>query len=280
MTEPVTGRAGPIAYELRGRADAGLPLLLIRPLGGSMDLWGSFRDILAEERSIISFDPRGTGASRADPGWISTPGLAEDARDLLDHLRVPRADVFGLSLGGMTATWLAIVAPERVASLCLASTPARGIEVTRAGIGRELRLAACFAHPLVDIESSLVRRILSSRFRTTHPEEVHRIERMLQAHPATRRSLLRHALAGLLHDARSRLGDVRSSTLVLAGELDALLGTKPSRELADGIAGARFEVVVASGHDLTLEQPEVTARTLLDFLAATSPRGEERVGRA
>ncbi len=270
MTEPATGRAGPIAYALHGRAHVGLPLLLIRPLGGSMSLWGRFREILAERRRVISFDFRGTGSSDPEAGWISTGGLARDALGLLDHLQEPRADVFGLSLGGMSATWLALMSPERVGRLCLASTPARGIEVSRAGVARELGLMGCFAHRLVDIEPNLVRRILSREFRASRPAEVRRIEAILHADPASRRSLLRHAFAGLLHDARSQLKSIRATTLVLAGQLDRLLGVEPSRELAAQIPHARFEIVAAAGHDLTLEQPEATASRLLEFLAAGS----------
>lgn len=270
MTDPMTGRAGRLAYELHGRANPGMPILLLRPLGGSMSLWGRFREILAERRQIISFDFRGTGRSDPERAWINTRSLARDALGLLEHLEVPRADVFGLSLGGMTATWLARMAPARVSRLCLASTPARGLEITRAGIARELRLAACFTHPREDVEPTLVRRILSSRFRETRPDEVRRIEAILRADPASRRSLLRHALAGLLHDARRELKGIQAPTLVLAGELDGLLGVEPSRELAAAIPRARFEIVAAAGHDLTLERPEATAARVLSFFEARS----------
>ncbi len=273
MTDHASGRAGPIAYELHGQNHPGLPLLLIRPLGGSMFLWGRFREILAEKRRIISFDLRGSGASSPDSTWMTTRGLAEDGLRLLDHLEVACADVFGISLGGMAATSLALLAPQRIGRLCLASTTARGLEVSRVGLVRELRMASCFAHPLYDVEASLVRRILSAHFRWNCPSEVRRIELTLQAHPASRRSLLRHALAGLLHDVRGQLGDVRATTLVLAGELDDLLGIAPSRELAAGIPHARFATIAAAGHDLTLEQPEATASRVLEFLR---PRESER----
>lgn len=262
------GHVGSLAYELHGEANPGLPILLLRPLGGSMALWGRFREILAERRPILSFDFRGTGRSDTERAWITTRSLARDALGLFDHLEVLRADVFGLSLGGMTATWLARLAPGRVARLCLASTPARGLEITRAGIVRELGLAACFTHAREDVEPRLVRRILSSRFRETRPDEVRRIEAILHADPASRRSLLRHALAGLLHDARRELKGIRAPTLVLAGELDGLLGEQPSRELAAKIPGACFGVVAGAGHDLTLERPEATAERVLQFFAA------------
>jgi 3-oxoadipate enol-lactonase len=256
---------GAIAYQVRGRVHGGSPLLLVRPLGGSMALWGRFRDRLSETSRVISFDHRGAGHSSAAPAWVTTRGLARDARAVLDHLAVPRAHVFGLSLGGMAATWLAILAPTRVAKLCLASTPARGLALTHAGLRRELALAACFARPLAEVELRLVDRILSRRFREGHPEEMGRIERALHAEPAGRVALLKHALAGLMHDARSELHRIEAPTLVLAGDDDTLLGTEPPRALAAAIPGATFAIVAACGHDLTLEQPLATAARVAHF---------------
>jgi pimeloyl-ACP methyl ester carboxylesterase len=256
---------GKIAYQICGPRHGGVPVLLICPLGGSMALWGTFRDILSEGLRVISFDLRGTGDSSPDPAWVSTRSLARDGLQVLAQLGVVRAHVFGISLGGMTATWLAILAPARVAKLCLASAPARGLELNRAGLRRELALAACFARPSGEVEASLVDRILSSRFRRTHPDEVRGIERLLRARPASRLALLKHALAGALHDARGDLGRIRAPTLVLAGQDDALLGTEAPRALSDGISRSTFEIVADSGHDLALEQPLVTGTRVSQF---------------
>ena len=256
---------GEISYEVHGGKNAGTPVLLIRPLGGSMALWGSFRDRLAESRRVVSFDFRGVGSSSPEDAWVSTNGLARDGLSVLDHLRIPRAHVFGISLGGMAATWLAIIAPARVAKLCIACAPARGIELSRAGLRRELTLAACFVRPRREVEASLVDRILSPRFRSAHPVQTRQIERPLEADPTSRASLLKHALAGLLHDARRELHRIQAPTLVLAGADDTLLGTASPRSLSEAIPHAVFEVIAASGHDLTLEQPIATATVVSRF---------------
>lgn len=256
---------GATAYQSHSRANGGVPALLIRPLGGSTALWGSFRSILAETLHVVSFDHRGCGRSSAAPVWGTTQGLARDGLSVLDHLALDRAHVFGISLGGMTATWLAILEPARVAGRCLAATPARGLELSRSGLRRELGLAACFARPRAEVEASLVDRVLSRRFREAHPDETRRIEGLLQAEPASRAALLGHALAAVRHDARRELSRIRAPTLVLAGDGDHLLGIEPGRALAARIPGASFEIIPGSGHDLTLEQPLVTAARVARF---------------
>jgi pimeloyl-ACP methyl ester carboxylesterase len=115
------------------------------------------------------------------------------------------------------------------------------------------------------VEPHLVARILSRRFREGHPEEVRRIERTVRAEPSTRTALIKHAVAGLLHDARRELCRIQAPTLVLAGESDHLLGVEPPRALAATIPGAVFEILAASGHDVTLEQPIAAATRVARF---------------
>ena len=77
--------AGSIGYEVRG-PNRGIPLLLIRPLGGSMALWGTFRTLLEERFRVIAFDLRGMGRSSRTSEWATTRRLAGDALRVLDEL--------------------------------------------------------------------------------------------------------------------------------------------------------------------------------------------------
>lgn len=258
---------GQLAYQLYGLEHPGDPVLLIRPLGGTSAIWGSFRALLAERFRLICFDYRGAGRSSPAPALVTTRGLARDALALLDHLGVRRVDVFGISLGAMTATWLAILAPDRIDRLCIASAPARGIEFSWNGLGAEISLATCILRPSDEMEACMVTRLLSRQFRESHPDELRRIERAFLAERTPRASLVKFALAAALHDARSRLSRIRSKTLVLAGGNDELLGTERPRALAAAIPGATFEIIDDAGHDLTLEQPALTAARLASFLA-------------
>jgi 3-oxoadipate enol-lactonase len=254
---------GSIGYEVRG-LEHGVPLLLIRPLGGSMALWGTFRTLLEEQFRVISFDLRGMGRSSPADEWSTTRRLAGDALRVLNELEVEEAHVFGISLGGMIASWMGILAPTRVRKLCIASAPARGLE--RPGLRRALRLAACF--PRREVEICLVHAMLSANFRTLHPDVVSSIDAVVRQNPTPRSVLLDLALASVLHDTGGKLHRIRATTLVLAGQNDRLLGPACSRVLARAIPRATFEVIPDSGHDLTLEQPELTAERVTRFLQA------------
>ena len=266
---------GRLSYAVSPEADDTLPLLLLRPLGGSMTLWDELASALARHHRVIAFDPRGVGDSSAAPWRCSTRQMAHDARELLDALAVPRAHVFGLSLGGMVASWLAIDQPARVAHLILASTLPRPGSVSRRlfhHLGPLTRSLAHFARADSDAEVDLVRAILSPQFRRTQPARVRAIDAAVRQTPTSRRGLGQLALAAALHDAEARLGEIAAPTLLLTGALDIIAGAHSQSELLRDLPNARIIVIRDAGHDLSLEAPSTTAEHVSAFLGEARPR--------
>lgn len=256
---------GRIAFTAHGADRGTAPLLLVRALGGSSSLWGEFRERLAEERRVITYDYRRTRhSSTAHPR--STRALAADALALIEHLGLAHVHVFGLSLGGMVATWIAADGAAKVLSSCLAAAPLRGIDLGLGGLRNELSLARCFFRREREVEVAIVRRILSPRFCADRPTEVERIERIVRGEALPRARLLERALAGVVHDGRDAARSIACPTLVLRGEHDTLLAPRPARELARAVRSASFETIPDAGHDVTLEAPEATADRVLAFL--------------
>jgi pimeloyl-ACP methyl ester carboxylesterase len=135
-----------------------------------MAIWGDFAARLATGGRVIAFDPRGVGLSSDVPLRYSTRDMASDAVALLDGLGVDRAHVFGLSLGGMVAQWIAIDAPRRVDRLILASTLPRALAASPRALLRGAALLRCFARSGAEADVCLAMHILSSRFRAANPE--------------------------------------------------------------------------------------------------------------
>jgi 3-oxoadipate enol-lactonase len=263
-----------VAYDVRG-ADTGTPLVLIRPAGGSSALWGRFRDELAEKRTVVSPDHHGTGASSAAPISITTEELARDVLAVAADAGLSRFDLFGISLGGMVATWVAALAPERVRRLVLASTPVRGrgvgslrsIEEATAG----LKLAACLVRPEGKVLTCLTKGLLSSGFRKRHPLETRMRIEEARAEKTSRRGILTLLGAAARHDGSAALARITASVLVVLGGEDLLLPLESQRELLADLHDARFEVVPGAGHSLTMERPEQMAALTAAFLDAPEP---------
>lgn len=79
--------------------------------------------LLGRHWHAIAMDTAGFGDSAAGEGPASIEHFARVARELIDALQLPRVHVVGHHTGGVVAIELAALAPARVASLVLSSTP-------------------------------------------------------------------------------------------------------------------------------------------------------------
>lgn len=271
MTACTTGSVrlpdgGRLAFSVTG-ASAAPPILLNRPLGGSMTLWGEFAERLATAFRVVSFDPLGVGRSSDVPLTYTTGAMARDAVRVLDHLRIESAHVFGLSLGGMVASHVGLDFPARVRSLVLASTIPEPHTVSLRGLEKLASLARCFKRPGAAAEVALVHRILSAQFQADHPARVAELERLICATPARRRNLAILALAAVRHSAHLERLPSSLPVLLLFGELDVLAGEEARGELLREVPHAVSETIPAAGHDVSLEQPRDAAERVLAFLS-------------
>lgn len=256
---------GCLEYEITGR---GANLLLIPPLVGSIRTWGRFSEILAGRARVIAFDPRGMGASSPARLFTTTRGMAHDALALIDHLGLERTHIYGISMGGMVASWLCVDAPQRVDRLVLASTLPRGIDVSRTHAASGITFATCLFRTARDAQSCMAERILSPAYRSEHPREVMRIRKRAADSAASSFGLQSIMAAAALHDVRARLGGIRAKTLVLFGEHDPLLSIETQVQLMRGISDSALHVIPGAGHDISVEAPDETADCVLKHIGA------------
>jgi len=251
-------------YLDRGEDRAGgTPVLLIAGIPAIAEDWDSLAVPLSALRRVIAYDNRGSGASSVVAGPYSTGEMAGDGVALLEHLGIERADVFGMSMGGMIAQELALGWPERVRRLILGCTHA-GIEhATRPP--REASLA--FAMQTDDWAERIgalapfafargVDREMLARFTAKKSGDVQ--------DPGGYRAQIEAVLA---HDSASRLAQIRAPTLVITGDDDRVIPGESSELLRERIPDARLVTIPEAGHLFFIEQPEQTLLLIERFLA-------------
>ena len=250
-----------LAFDVEG---TGEPLLLIQGLGYGRSGWGPAPALLAKRHRVVTYDSRGFGDSDVTPGPYATAQLAADAVAVLDASGHAQAGVIGISLGGMVAQELVLLAPERVRRLVLVATTPGGARafpmppqtvalMTRSpGLDPLEALRLFVVNALApDAPQGLVDEIVA--YRAANPPD-----------PAGWRAL---AAAGAAHDASTRLGEIRAPTLVVHGTADNVVDVRNATLLAGAVPGARIELFEGAGHLLPWEQPQEFSALVEEFLS-------------
>jgi pimeloyl-ACP methyl ester carboxylesterase len=176
----------------------------------------------------------------------------------------PRFALAGLSMGGFIAFAMMRLAPERIDRLALLDTNARA-DVPERSAEREKFIAMARAGKFAEVNATLMPRYL-------HPD--HRGEAFRKivddmAEDVGVEGFIRQQRAIMSRpDSRSLLASIRCPTLVLVGDSDAATPPAMSKEIADGIPGARLVVVKDCGHLSTLERPDEVNAALAGWLRA------------
>jgi pimeloyl-ACP methyl ester carboxylesterase len=248
---------------------SGEPLLLLNGIAMSINSWQPIAERLAEKYRVIRCDLRGQLMSPG-PAPSDATEHAVDVAALLDHLDTGPVHVMGTSFGGVVAIPVAARRPELVRSLIsVASVDAfndlMAVEVARWQEGCEQSLRGPDRGLISDV---LEETVYSPAYLEAHREERRERRRQIGALPDS----WFEGLIGLLESAPTvsvcgLLRELRCPALVVAAELDRFIPLDRTRDLALGIAGARFMVMEGAGHAVVVEQPNQLAAICLQFLS-------------
>ncbi len=224
-----------IAYAEHG---SGPPLVYVRGWLSHLDLlwerpgYRAFIQSLAEHFRVIRFDMRGNGLSDRDVSQLTLQVLTTELRDLLDHLGIDKAILWGTTFGGPVAIRFAALHPERVERLLLDGTYARGAAITQP-IRRILLVNALRFFPEMGF------LLLSN---ATHPNPKRSAQRTLElgnqmVNPRTGARLYRLAFR---LDVHKYLKQIRVPVLVIHAMRSRSIPARLGQEVAAQIPEAEF----------------------------------------
>lgn len=191
----------------------------------------------------------------------TTRDMAKDQAEAMEQLGIERADIFGVSMGGMIAQHLAVDYPEKVNKLILAVTSARPNSILKESIDEWVSCAKRGDHSAF-MDSNL-RRIYSDDYYRKNKWLAPIVGRLTK--PKSYDRFFVQADACLTHDAYERLQEIKTPTLVIGGEQDKALGGEASKEIAAAIPGAELRMYAQWGHGLYEEAKDFN-KVVIDFL--------------
>lgn len=237
----------------------GYPLVLLPGQSNNHHWWDCVRPDFADRYRTITFDYRGTGDSDKPDEPYTTRGFVRDLLAVLDELGVERAHVYGASMGGKVAQWLAVDHPERVAGLVLGCTSSGGAQA----VERSREVRRLLAQRGVAAKRALLELMYTPQWLAEHPGPHRTIgDRGMPAH--ARRH---HFAASTTHDSWEALPGITAPTLVIHGADDVFNPAANAPLLAARIPGARLHLIPGARHAYFEEFREVSSRVVLDFLA-------------
>lgn len=195
------------------------------------------------------------------PAGYTTRDMARDQAHAMEMLGIEKADIFGVSMGGMIAQWLAIDHPEKVGRLILTVTCGRPNPILRESVGEWISLARKGDH--AGFMDSNLRRIYSESYYRKNKWMAPIVGRLTK--PKSYERFFIQAQACLSHDAFTCLNCVQAPTLVVGGEQDKALGGEASGEIAAAIPDARLKMYPQWGHGLYEEARDFN-HLVMDFL--------------
>lgn len=195
------------------------------------------------------------------PVGYTTRDMARDQAEAMDLLGIEKADIFGVSMGGMIAQWFAIDFPEKVNRLILTVTSSRPNPILTESIDEWMDCAQGGDHAAF-MDSNL-RRIYSEEYCRKNGWMVPLLGRFTK--PKSYDRFFLQADACRTHNAYGHLGQIKAPALVVGGEQDKALGGEPSREIAAKIPGAQLKMYPQWGHGLYEEAKDFNGQ-ILTFL--------------
>ena len=191
----------------------------------------------------------------------STREMAKDQAEAMSVLGIAKADVLGISQGGMIAQYLAIDHPDMVSRLILAVTSARSNETIKkaAGAWMEMAKQGNYKGLMIDTAEKSYSESYLKKYRRIYPF-IGKIGK-----PKSFQRFLIQAASCISHNAYSELNKIVCPTLVIGGDCDKIVGTAAASAIADKIRQSELFIYHGLGHAAYEEAKDFHER-VLNFL--------------
>ena len=247
-----------IHYQDTGSGKDVVVLLHAFPLHSGM--WSRQVAALSPRFRVIAADYPGLGKSPPRPEPSTMDALAEQVLGLLGSIRVDRAVVVGLSMGGYLAFEIYRQRPGLFRGLVLCDTRP-GADTPEGAAGRETFAKNALEKGLHWVADEMTPKLLRPQPDAAAVREVRHLigEGTPAGVAAAQRGMARRP------DSTPTLATIACPTLVVVGAEDTLTPPAEAEKMVAGIKGSKLARIPGAGHLPNVENPGAFDLALLDF---------------
>lgn len=254
-----------VGYSDEGLYDAPV-VILIHGFPFNRIMWDKQVEVLKANYRVIAYDVRGHGNSDAGEEDFSIGLFAHDLVLLMDALKIEKAIICGLSMGGYIALNLIENYPERINALILCDTTCKADAPE--GIEKRMKAIENIRGSGVEVyaDGSLKNLFAHSSF-TTRKKEIARVRQMMVKTSA-------QTIIGTLFALSKRketcdiLPEIKVPVLLLVGEEDSITPPAAAKFMHKKIKSSVWHMIQHAGHVSNLENPDMFNEHLMEFIAS------------
>ena len=254
-----------VNYRVDGRG--GITWLLFNGATLPLEFWDPVAAALAETGTVVRFDQRNAGKTRAE-GDFSLPDIAADAAALLDHLELERVVLLGHAWGGRAAQVFARDHPHRVRAMVICGTGGQLPAKVPEKVLKQMR-AAGRSRDREGWQAALAAAYCAPGFAGRDPQSFAAIMELLWANPPNTQSRWDPRVA----PSASYWGQAEVPTLLLYGTEDLNGTPENAQDLLDRLTNAQLVTIPQAGHFAIREAVDRVIAELRNFAETLEPNG-------
>jgi len=254
-------------YEEAGQ---GLPLLFVHEFAGDHLSWTPQLSFFARRYRAIAYNARGYPPSDIpeDPSAYSQMIAMEDIKGVLDHLKIDKAHIVGLSMGGYAVLHFGLNHPSRALSITVAGAGYGSGDQEQFRKDSELVARRFETQSMPEVTEFYSRGPTRVQFIDKDPRGWQEFHDRLAAGSARGHALTMRGVQ-MKRPSIFTLGDAMEKcevpTLIMTGDEDDPC-LEPAIFMKRKLPRAGLAVLPKAGHAINIEEPDTFNRTLLDFL--------------
>jgi pimeloyl-ACP methyl ester carboxylesterase len=255
-------------------AGVGRPLIFVHEYAGDCRSWEPQMRFFSRCYRCIAFNARGYPPSDVpqDPEKYSQALARDDIRSVLDHLKIDKAHVCGLSMGGFATLHFGISYGERALSLVVGGCGYGAEPAKREQFRAETNAAAdqIEKQGMAEVAKRYALGPTRVQFQNKNPRGWREFADRLAGHSTLGSALTMRGVQGRrpsLWELVDGMKTIEAPTLILTGDEDDPC-LEPALLMKRSISSSALAVMPGAGHTINLEEPEEFNRLVLNFLAA------------